>query len=325
MAGNDDIIRAFDSLVQGVRSYNISRTLGDAQKSIEEVQSTIPDEFKQREAQQKIAQATAARIGQLGGNASQMAQAMASFAPQAINTQEASLEATGASTVAGAVKTREQQAQTKADNASQRDFLEKQKLLQMQLDAQKEIAGMKTGKVKELPKPLQAQFDEFDKTDVELNSLIDRMKNDPNAAIGTGPLAQFVPSMVLGAIPGKDSGEVAAFRAQTNQFFNQYRKIITGAGASNAELEDLRKSTPTGADTPDQFVAKAERARDIAKSVMQRYASRRIKQGYDLTGYDDLLVGGTKPVDDNRAPASTNSQGASTQKQSLGGFTFIPD
>lgn len=317
MAGNDDIIKAFDALVSGVRSYNISRTMSDAQKAIQDLQATVPDEFKQREAQTKIAQATAARIGELGGNASQMAQTIAALGAAPINTQEASLQSTGASTVAEAVKIREQQAIAKENAASQRDFQERKQLTQMQIDSAERIAGLKANKVKDLPKALQAQFDEFDKTDTELKDLLNKIQNDPNAQNSTGPLAQHIPAMAFDFIPftKSSSDQVAAFRAQTKQFFDQYRKIITGAGASNQELESLRASTPNVSDTPAQFQAKAERARDIAKSVVQRYAERRARQGYDLKGYEDLLPPVSAP-----APNNQQQQQSAPPTSKMGGF-----
>ena len=68
-----------------------------------------------------------------------------------------------------------------------------------------------------------------------------------------------------------EASEYASWGQQVNQYFNQYRKEITGAGASNTELEKLEKSTINSNQGPQEFKAALQQA----KSKMARYVEIR--------------------------------------------------
>lgn len=81
--------------------------------------------------------------------------------------------------------------------------------------------------------------------------------------VDTGPLVSRIPDLVA-------SNERIELEALTKELFNQYRKAITGAGASIAEIEDLQKSMPSMNDNDDPyktklqaFINKAERSKNI--------------------------------------------------------------
>lgn len=79
------------------------------------------------------------------------------------------------------------------------------------------------------------------------------------------------------SIPGitnqdiKDATTYSAWTQQVGQYFNQYRKEITGAGASNLELENLMKTMVNTSQGPEAFKASMEQA----KAKMQRYMAVR--------------------------------------------------
>lgn len=71
-----------------------------------------------------------------------------------------------------------------------------------------------------------------------------------------------------GAVPDfAVGGEQAAFRSSLGRMKDAYRKLITGAGASNTELKKLESRLPSEYDTYEQFQAKAaDFLREVNKS-----------------------------------------------------------
>lgn len=81
------------------------------------------------------------------------------------------------------------------------------------------------------------------------------------------------------------SDEQVAFRSAVGRMQDAYRKLITGAGASNLELQRLESRLPKPTDTYSNFQAKAKAfIKEIEKAKQQRLTNY-AKQGKDVSGF----------------------------------------
>lgn len=72
------------------------------------------------------------------------------------------------------------------------------------------------------------------------------------------------------------------FTQQVNQFFNDYRKLITGAAASIQEMEDLKKAIFNTDQSPTQFQESYQQFREkLARGL--RLRNRLLREGYDIS------------------------------------------
>jgi hypothetical protein len=90
-------------------------------------------------------------------------------------------------------------------------------------------------------------------------------------------------------IKGWTNEEFAGFKAESGQFFDQYRKEITGAGATDAERKDLGKNQPTVKDPPGVYAEKLKRTLEIGQAIIRRRASMLNQKGYDAQPFLDEL------------------------------------
>jgi hypothetical protein len=90
-------------------------------------------------------------------------------------------------------------------------------------------------------------INEFDDTINKMNAVLTSLGNRTD---WTGPIDGRTPSLTAG-------GEQNAFRANIGRMQDAYRKLVTGAGASNLELARLETRLPKPTDTYETFQAKA--------------------------------------------------------------------
>lgn len=68
----------------------------------------------------------------------------------------------------------------------------------------------------------------------------------------------------------KFTQERAAYVSNVRQYFNAYRKWVTGAAASEKEMADIMKSIPSPDDSPQAFMAKLESTRRMTQKLLVR-------------------------------------------------------
>ncbi len=317
MAGNEELFAAFDRLVSGVQQYSAGKTLDDAQRKIQDLNSQQMDEFAKRDAQQQIAQQAGARIGSITGNASAGALAMQGLAPQALDLQEQQLRATKQPTIAAATEVLKNKAIAEKTQAEERALRNAIKLEEVKgkLDIKKqEVANQgklnaKAG-LKPLPKAVDTQLTTLDTQTAAAQSLIDQLEANPDLGAGIGPVGSFRPDLTL-------SPEAVAYRTSVKQQFDAYRRIVTGAAASVPELKSLKFSTVSDSDTIDNLKAKAKQLIDSGKLVQKTLVARAAKRGHDITGFEDVLTGqqdaaaiqGTATPNGSAPPTAANPLG----------------
>ncbi len=148
-----------------------------------------------------------------------------------------------------------------------------------------------------------------------------RQMGDPAQFLTRGSkLGQFALSEIDKVAPGaigpdgeKFIGDAVVFRSRIKQFFNNYRKMITGAGASSQELDMLEQSVLNDKLSPAQFKAmlddtvnKAQRDEKIISNLLQRQVP---------LGADDFARAFDEARYRGESPAAAGAQADASQPQ----------
>jgi hypothetical protein len=273
---------ALNSFVQGTRDLALTRSLSQANLAVQNIKGSTISEMEKRKALTQVAQSLTFDMLAKGANASQVQTAYASMAPKGVNGSDDAIlqgllqgdeQLMQAGLVADRLSAGNKLAVMQAqaglqEQADERKFAQQEKLVSMKLGAQGGGKALTAGEIDKI----QA----FDASQVTLADMIKQVQESPTLV---GPVAS--------RIPGREmvSPEFAAFKQQSEQFFNTYRQQVTGAGASEKEIEMLRKASPTITDRPDVFRAKAMRALKIGEAVKQRYLQNLQSGGRNTSGF----------------------------------------
>ena len=280
----DDLLKGFQALDEGLTKFAVGRGVAQAQEQVNQINSSQMKELERRQALSGIANQLTMQLTQAGANPNQVAQAAGAVMPSAIKNSgdfltQAAL--TGDQELAGRGQQLQQQenAVQTGENAKNRS---NQLTIAREGNASSEkIAGMQIGAASQraAEKKLELPRQAFDKFSTALGNrqmlveLMDKWKSDPKVRTYVG-------------LRGKDiagarkyfNENLAAFQAEVAQAFNEYRKSITGAAASDKELVDLRTSLFNVDNSPESFEAILKRTLDVNdakfKAQIKPYASK---------------------------------------------------
>jgi hypothetical protein len=84
------------------------------------------------------------------------------------------------------------------------------------------------------------------------------------------------------------SKEFAAFKSAVNRAFQSYRKLVTGAQASDKELARLEPNLPKVTDRPDIFIEKAQQLINEYDRLKNLYLEDLKRGGYDISAYSNV-------------------------------------
>ena len=96
-----------------------------------------------------------------------------------------------------------------------------------------------------------------------------------------------IPDLMVGS-------DQVGFRSAVGRMSDAYRKLITGAGASNAELARLESRMPSLSDAPEDFKAKAKSFMEELKKAKGQHLENYKKSGKN-----------TKQFESSEAPQKT--------------------
>lgn len=116
------------------------------------------------------------------------------------------------------------------------------------------------------------EVQDFDKSIDSMKSIVSQLDKNSD---WTGPIDGRIPDALIGT-------KQVAFRAELGRMVDQYRKLITGAGASNQELKRLESRLPQPTDSYENFKAKAENFINEVQRGKQGYLSNLGKLGKDV-------------------------------------------
>jgi hypothetical protein len=286
-----DLQTALGMFVQGTKDLALSNALNKANEQVQQIKMSGIKDTDQRMQLGQIAQGLVGQMAGLGANASQVEQARLAFTPKTYaSADQAMLDArlNGDMGLAKAASEADEMSQAsniklasarekiaersqsrlfqQQENMSDKKFAQQEALMKMKQEyMQKSLSDQEINK-------LQA----IDQSTIALKDLIGQVKDNEGLV---GPVAS--------RIPGRDlfDSDFAVFKQGAEQMFNQYRKDITGAGASDKEQEMLRRAQPNIKDTPKVFQAKAKKLMEMGEQIKQKYLSNLQKSGREVSGF----------------------------------------
>lgn len=288
---NQELFHALGMLKESSRDLATSLAINNANEAVQQIKSQVANEGEQRAALHDISNQLVMRLAAGGVPATTIAQLAGAVGPRRYGSAaEMAIEGTmmggekGQQLVGAAANVdRAAQAgnidQLKMQQQFQATESEKNRQHQLQLAGLKSTSRGGTGGV-----PLTAsQIDKiqgFDAEDIAAKSILTRVTSNP-ALTGLGmrtPGAKTVRSIM--------DKDFDTFQAETNRWFDAYRQRVTGAGASEAELANLRRNMPTVDDSPTNFKSKVQNIMQIGTKVRARYLSNLKKGKRDTSGFE---------------------------------------
>jgi hypothetical protein len=141
------------------------------------------------------------------------------------------------------------------------------------------------------------EINDFDKSADTMKNILSSVKPEY-----VGPIDARIPDVMLKFVGG--GGDESAFRSAVGRVTDQYRRLVTGAGASNQELARLESRLPKPTDTFENFKAKAA---DFIKEVDRAkggYLSNLEKRGKNVADFKSpSLAQQATPVSSKRPPS----------------------
>lgn len=295
MATMNEFFQALGMFEGATKEYAIKQGINDATTAVQELSKMQDLDIDQKYAMQKqAATSLQAQLAGLGAPQTTIASAVGAIAPPDITTVEGARQLASLATTPDErlkyTKVAEDNAEKlgKLSLATKKPAMEAEQAFtaeesQKNRDLQWAIANIKK-EAATAGKPIPSS---------ELTKL-----NTADATLtGLASVKQQLASMKdeIGPISGIDfvkswrKPEFGAFKTQVGQLFDSYRIAVTGAGASNAELEKLKQNTPTVKDPPALFEAKLVRWENTVKQIENSRLKRLQQIGYntgELAPYD---------------------------------------
>jgi hypothetical protein len=142
-------------------------------------------------------------------------------------------------------------------------------------DAAAERNQDKKDKAQKLNDHQVGAINDFDTTIANAKNAMDMLGNHSE---WTGSLDGRVPDAMVG-------DDQVAFRSAVGRMSDAYRKLITGAGAGNAELARLESRMPMPTDTFSNFKSKALELMKESEAAKERYLNNAQRMGKNVSDY----------------------------------------
>lgn len=290
LKGQQSLAMGLAALKQGIAAWATNRAINNAQDEISKLNSTEMDDMQKRQQMNMIAQNMTMNMVKGGADANDVQLATGAVKPPTLTQTDSYIQTAYTDDL--------------NERQKQRDFQAEQNRLNR--EAQLEIAGIKSNPNRTKLKPLT------DKHIDELASL------DDDKVLGTNLMNElktkpWLVGPAAGRVPGRgivDPG-FASFQQATQSWFDSYRQKVTGAGASDAELERLMANRPNVKDSPSQFKAKVERIIAVGQDVRRRKLKTLEKSGRDVRGFADEMG---EPEQTSETPKSATPAAPATSR-----------
>jgi len=137
------------------------------------------------------------------------------------------------------------------------------------------------------------KISDYDGSIIATDNAIEMWNQNGGFNTGPGSISNYSGTIGDWARQAGGNKDFSAFFAETEKMFQLFRKITTGAQASDRELRMLRPLIAKSTDIPKIFIAKALASREIARALRANYIKRQGEAGRDITGFRDI----TSPED----------------------------
>jgi hypothetical protein len=313
-----ELMQALNMFKEGVKDLQTARVIQGANDQVMQIKANETDEAKQRAALTQVSNQLVGQLGALGAPATTIQAQMQAIAPPSYASPQAAAMAgvmnNDPKLVEAAKKADEAvQSGNMAQMAQQQAF--QKEIVGMQIRGAKEIAGMKAGAAAERGEKLGRlttsqikEIEELENSSASLRSMLTQVNENPKLV---GPVAGNIP------LREKFDPAFGQFKMESGQYFDAYRKAITGAGATEGELTMLKKSLPTGTETLAVYQAKVQRMLEIGDRVKKRKFDTLKRAKRDVSGFD--------PVSVNTTPGALNQLDADISRAGNPKSFFSPD
>lgn len=275
-----ELMQAFGMFKQSVQEAATTNAVNDATAQMQQIKTGITDQAQQRVALQGLSDQLALRLTGVGAPASTIQTAFQAIAPQQFGSVE-QMDIEGQLSgdkqlqkVAGKMKASAQQAKM-AQLAYEAGL--KAQLQQQELMGKMQIEGVKAGLQR---KDLKSEEIKTVSEATDTLEQLEKLQTDYNAFDTMFPRTGF---------GRKDIGpDAATFEASNKQFFNSYKKFVTGTAASDKELEDLLQSVPNVKDSPWAYQAKLSKMKSNVEMLRNRKVVEYKAAGRDVSGFEQM-------------------------------------
>ena len=300
-----ELFTAMNMFKQGVQEFATARGISQAQEQVEALKGAQMDELERRSALSNIANNLTLNLAKTGAPVSQVQLATGAIAPAAIKTPEEAMMQGALAGPGGAALSQLGQDVEMKSKGSEFEFLRRQQAFQA-AESEKSrasaenVAGIRSTGGQNKLKPLSdKEIDTISSLEDDIVIGQSIVKDITASPWLTGPAA--------GRIPGRGmvDPKFAEFQQGVQSWFDQYRSRITGAGASDVELERLKKTRPNISDTPSQLAAKVRAIEKLSTQVRTRKLKNLEKAGRDVRRFEFDGKSGNE-----EAPASTPESSA---------------
>jgi hypothetical protein len=256
-----ELAQAFQMFQDGMSKFATAKGINQAHEAVTQLKNQQLDQLEERKGMSAIANQLTMQLTAAGASPQQIAQAGSAIAPAPIkNSGDAFMEGAlagkqGKSLLDLAEQARKFDAKTGVEN---REDVQAFQAEQNALDrssaetkkSQPRVRGMTQAEIKDVS---VLKYGE----DV-MGGILSAVDSDPKLA---GILAGRIP------LRGKVDSKYAALKMKIEQQFNAYRQQITGAAASDKEIERLKEAMPNLTDSPSEFRAKAKVFSQLARQL----------------------------------------------------------
>ncbi len=266
----DDLLKGLSAFKQGMTEVAIGQGIQDAQQQVaqlnDDLQKEVIDEQTRQQQANVIADNLALQLTQAGASPGQ-------------------IQATAGRLGVGAPQMEEQRFRA-AEAQKQRDFAKTMAGIK---------AGAKTRETRDFTSTIEADIQKMNEGIIQGETLLGRFEQ----AVADSPLGLPVsgPGIPTGKVREFFSPEsFAIFNQQSKQYFNEYRKRITGVAAGEKEIKLLEDSIPTTSDPERLFKAKIKAMVQNEKIARARKLLKLQKRGFNVQGHEEELALAKNPL-----------------------------
>lgn len=290
----NDLFQSLQMFQQGARELAVGNAFRSAADQASQINLQQQDEFEKRQQMQMLGQQLAAQLSAVGASGQQVQQGAAMYAPQQINGPQDMFQQAAMAKPGSAAQQQWQQAgqqvQTglasaplntmQKEQVRQGDYSNRTSRLALLLSASG--AGQNGKDAKPLPAEQVEKISTVENGLMNMDELLNRVTKDPSLV---GLDKKLTDANWLQNPASRNDPQFASFKAMVTENFDQYRKEITGAGASEGELAKLEASRPSATDSPSQFIAKVQTALQVGEDKRARALTNFGRAGYNMSAF----------------------------------------
>lgn len=289
----NDLFQSLQMFQQGMGELATGRAIRSAADQAQQINMMEGDEFKKRQAFTQLGQGLAAQLSALGASPTQVQQMSANYMPQQLQGPQDFFQQAAMAQSPQAKQQWQQAGQQIQQNLAsaplnamqkeqvrQGDYSNRTSRLALLLSASG--AGQNGKDAKPLPAEQVEKISTVENGLMNMDELLTRVTKDPSLV---GLDKKLTDANWLQNPASRNDPQFASFKAMVTENFDQYRKEITGAGASEGELAKLEASRPSATDSPEQFIAKVQTALQVGEDKRVRALTNFGRAGYNMSAF----------------------------------------